>query len=357
MAYSTIPKPSLYFNTKLYAGNNGTNAITGVGFQPDFNWIKDRTSTGEHLLVDAVRGMYNIRSNSTAAQSANGTIHQQSLDSDGFTVAGSAGNSNASGRNYASWNWKANGAGSANTDGTTNSTVSVNTTAGFSIVKYAGADAVRTVGHGLGVKPNLILVKRLGSTGNWQVYHSSLGATKYLALNENSAVATSTARWNDTEPTSSVFSLSTSAYVNESGDYIAYCFAEKKGYSKFGSYTGIGNADGPFIYTGFKPAFIMFKRTGAAAAWYIKDNKRSGTAAGQNFGQMNPNQLQYPSADATFAENKASGYSMDILSNGFKPRGTDSGMNTSGGNYIYMAFAEEPLVANSGTDGVPATAR
>ena len=363
MAYSSIAKPTDYFNIILYTGNGSTNALTGVGFQPDWVWIKNRNDTSGggygHRWLDAVRGTTKeIYSNNDGAENTVST-GLTSFDSDGFTLGSSPGvNNNASGADsYVAWNWLGANGTASNTDGSTTSTVSANTTTRFSIVKYAGADAVRTVGHGLGAKPDMIIVKRLGSSGRWQVYHSALGATKYLRLDSNAAADTSTARWNDTEPTSSVFTLSTSAHVNESGDYIAYCFAGKQGYSKFGSYTGNGNADGTFVYTGFKPAFMMIKRSSNTDNWYIKDNKRSGTAALQNFGQMNPNQTQHPSANNTSAENKASAFATDILSNGFKIRGTDAGLNESGQTYTYMSFAEKPFVANDSGTAVPVTAR
>ena len=346
MAYTTINKSTDYFNTKLYTGNDGTNAITGLGFQPDFNWIKDRTSTGEHLLVDAVRGMYNIRSNSTAVESANGSIHQQSLDSDGFTVVGSAGNSNASGRNYASWNWKANGTGSSNTAGSINSTVSVNTTAGFSIVKWTGNGTnPSTVGHGLGVAPKMIIMKNTSSsTAGWYVYHVSNGASAYMRLNLTDAVTTSHDIFNDATPTSTVFSVNHDVINGSGNTIIAYCFAEKTGYSKFGSYTGNGNADGTFVYTGFKPAFVMIKDTASANSWEIRDTTRH---------TINDGTRKVLRADTSGAESDDAN-PVDILSNGFKPRVTGSSTNGSGTKYIYMAFAEAPLV---GSNNVPCTAR
>ena len=335
MAYTTINKSTDYFNTKLYAGNNGTNAITGVGFQPDFNWIKDRTSTGEHLLVDVIRGMNNLRSNSTTAESANGSIHQQSLDSDGFTVAGSAGNSNASGRNYASWNWKANGAGSANTDGTISSTVSANTTSGFSIVKWTGTGSSGTIGHGLGVAPKVVIVKRYSASADWVYYTSTIdGSMDYLYLNLTNAKVDS----GNPVPTSSVFQKSDTNGETQ----IAYCFAEKTGYSKFGSYVGNNNTDGTFVYTGFKPAFIIVKPISGVEHWTMYDNKRIG---------YNPTNYQlYPnlsSTEATLSE-------LDIVSNGFKIRSQTGRLNSSGVTMIYMAIAEAPLV---GTNNVPCTAR
>jgi hypothetical protein len=347
MAYSSIVKPSVYFNTKLYTGNGGTNAITGVGFQPDFNWLKNRSNTGEHILVDAVRGMYNIRSNSTTAQSANGSSHQQSLDSDGFTVAGTGANSNANGNTFASWNWKANGAGSANTDGSITSTVSANTTSGFSIVSYTGGGASATIGHGLGVAPKMIIIKCTDSTDKWIVYHNSIGNTKYLVLNNTDAQTTDSAHFNNTSPTNSVFSVGTSGATSGNGQhFIAYCFAEKTGYSKFGSYVGNGNNDGTFVYTGFKPAWVMVKRADSASVWQINDTKRDPY-----------NKTTHTLFPHLSDAESATGWFVDYVSNGFKIRDTGTAVNASSGTYIYMAFAEEPLVANSGTDGVPATAR
>jgi len=353
MAYSSIVKPSVYFNTKLYTGN-GTNAtgITGVGFQPDWVWIKERSSTSPHKLLDAVRGATKeLESSSTDAEATESTS-LQSFNSDGFTV-GTNGAVNENSQTYASWNWKANGTGSSNTDGSITSTVSANTTSGFSIVSWNGNSG--TVGHGLGVKPAMIILKSRQSTTNWVVMHKGLGNMDTNILVLNTTTGADSGGSGMAEPTSSVFTMASGLSPND--NLIAYCFAEKQGYSKFGSYTGNGNNDGTFVYTGFKPAFVMIKRTSNTDNWYMKDNKRSGTAALQDFGQMNPNQTQHPSANNNSAENKASAFATDILSNGFKLRGTDSGLNQSGESYIYMCFAEEPLVSNSGTDGVPATAR
>ena len=363
MAYSTISKPSLHFNTKLYTGTgSGNQSVTGVGFQPDFVWTKNRASAYGHNLYDVVRGTGKyIASNSNAQQQTSATSII-SFDSDGFTV-GTGDNVQYESASGVSWNWKAGGGqGSSNTDGSLNTTyTSVNTTAGFSISQYTGTGANATVGHGLGVAPSMILIKNLissgGSAEHWVVYHKDVGPTKGLYLNLNNAQDTSTAFFNNTAPTNSVFYLGNGDKPNKSGEAtIAYCFAEKKGYSRFGSYTGNGNADGTFVYTGFKPAWLMIKRSSNSDNWYIKDNKRSGTAALQNFGQMNPNQTQHPSANNNSVENKASAFSVDILSNGFKCRGTDAGINQNAETYVYMAFAEEPLVANVG-QSIPATAR
>jgi len=350
MAYSTISKPSLHFNTKLYTGNGSTQSITGVGFQPDWVWLKKRNSTADHGLYDAVRGVTKqLYSNDTAAEATNANS-LTAFGTDGFSI-GTSSMINGNSDTFASWNWKANGAGSANTDGTINSTVSANTTAGFSIVSYTGSGTQGdTVGHGLGVAPKVIMVKSRSLGVAWLNYHSSLGATDFIQLNNNGATANSSGNaWNDTQPTSSVFSIGSYNNVNTSGaTYIAYCFAEIKGYSKFGSYKGNGNADGTFIYTGFKPAFILSKKTNASGTqWTIWDNKRSSSGGGNAIDKiLHPNVANaVNTADDT-----------DFLSNGFKLRATASGMNNNGDSYIYMAIAEEPLVANV-SSSIPATAR
>jgi hypothetical protein len=346
MAYTTINKSTDHFNTKLYTGNGSAgNAQTGVGFKPDWLWIKNRTNAQEHWLADIVRGTTKfIESNSNNAESSDGATGLASFDSDGFTVNGSA-RTNQNSESMVAWNWLAGGSqGSSNTDGSINTTyTSVNTTAGFSISKYTGTGSNATVGHGLGVAPSMILFKNLSSARTWIVYHKSIGATKNLYLDLNNAENTASDTFQDTAPTSTVFSIGTSVGVNESGDdIIAYCFAEKTGYSKFGSYTGNGNADGTFVYTGFKPAWIMIKCTSTSGQnWVIVDNKREG---------FNPdNDRLY--ADSTSTESDTD--VIDLLSNGFKNRFTGSTSNGAQ-TYIYMAFAEAPLV---GSNNVPCTAR
>ena len=349
MAYTTINKSTDYFNTKLYSGNdtNG-HAITGVGFQPDWTWIKCRTHTEDHNLYDAVRGAQkSLVPNSTQVEGDYSTV-LQSFNTDGFTV-GTSGWVNDNGKTYASWNWKANGAGSANTDGSINSTAtSANTTTGFSIVKYTGNQTSgATVGHGLGAVPKMIIVKNLNDTENWVVYHASLGNTKRLSLNLTEEETTDSAVWNNTTPTSSVFSLGNSDKSNNVNiPYIAYCFAEKKGYSKFGSYVGNGNADGTFVYTGFKPAFVMVKRSSGTDNWMITDNKRSSSGGNNAIDRRilpNLSNAEYTNTSP-----------MDILSNGFKHRDGDDINNASGSTYIYMAFAENTFTSSTGT---PVTAR
>ena len=344
MAFTTINKSSDYFTPKLYTGNGSTNTITGLNFQPDMTWLRARSGASGNEIYDAVRGAtYRIYPNISDGGDA---LVQglQAWTSDGFTV-GSASGINTNSATFVSWNWKANGQGSSNTDGSINTTyTSASTTSGFSISTYTGTGANATIGHGLGIAPKMILLKKTGATANWFVYHSTQGATKYLHLNTTSAVDTASSVWNNTAPTSSVFSVGNSADVNaSSGTYVAYCFAEKQGFSKFGSYTGNGNADGTFVYTGFKPAFILIKQSSASGRnWEIYDSKRIG---------YNVANYRLPPNTAGAEETNVN---IDILSNGFKARSTDADLNASGATYIYMAFAEAPLV---GTNNVPATAR
>jgi len=336
-----INKPTDYFNTKLYSGTGSAQSITGVNFQPDLVWIKGRNNGNYHRWFDVVRGVPNyIGSNATDAEASDATQFT-SFDSDGFTLS-TGGATNGSGYTFASWNWLANGTGSSNTDGSITSTVSANTTSGFSIVSYTGTGSAATVGHGLSTVPKMIILKDRTSIRDWFVYHNSIGNNNRLKLNDTVASGATTI-WNTTTPTSSVFSISNEIYVNDSGNnYIAYCFAEKKGFSKFGSYTGNGNADGTFVYTGFKPAFIIVKSTGVQS-WFIYDNKRLG------YNENNYTLLTNGTNTEISGEQE-----IDILSNGFKMRSPDSPTNASGQSFIYMAFAENPLV---GTNNIPATAR
>ena len=347
MAYTTINKSTAHFNTKLYTGNSSTLNVTGVGFQPDFTWIKDRTSSGDdHALYDAVRGVTKrVRSNQNDAENTQST-GLTSFDSDGFTV-GTNGASNGNGDTFASWNWKANGTGSANTDGSINSTVSANTTAGFSIVKYTGnGNSTATIGHGLSVAPSMIISKNLSTATNadWCVYHKDLTTDKNLFLNLTSAEVTPS-YGTINAPTNSLINVTKGSgnQTNSAHDFIAYCFAEKTGYSKFGSYTGNGNADGTFVYTGFKPAFVMGKRSSDTEDWYLFDTTRDDRNVMYKLLYPNGNNAEYTGATR-----------MDFLSNGFKQYNTDNKFNHSGSTYIYMAFAEAPLV---GSNNVPCTAR
>ena len=340
MAFTTINKSTDYFNTKLYTGNGSSQTITGLNFEPSWVWIKSRSNAEGHGLFDVLRGVTKrIQSNNLNAESSvAGSL--ESFDSDGFTVGNDVG-ANGNGQTFVSWNWKANGQGSSNTDGSINTTyTSANTTSGFSISTYTGTGANATIGHGLGVAPQVVIYKRTNTTGNWFMYNKNIGNTKYLNLDATSAVQTYNV-FQNTDPSSTLLYVSGDSGANASGGtYVAYCFAEKQGYSKFGSYAGNGNNDGAFVYTGFKPAWIMFKRTDSAESWIMADNKRDSYNA----------VTKYLEADANSAE--GSGVNYDFLSNGFKFNTTSQ--NTGGATYIYMAFAEAPLV---GTNNVPATAR
>jgi len=338
-----IDKPSLHFNTLLYTAT-GTQSVTGAGFQPDISWVKPRSATGSHYIADAVRGATKtISSNNTSAEGTQNLF--TSFDSDGVSLGSDNWSDN---RTAVIWNWKAGGTGSANTDGSINSTVSANTTAGFSIVKYQGAGGngtgtTSTVGHGLGAKPKMIIVKTTSNAYKWCVYHEDATPNNsHLQLNETSAVATSSYNfWNTSGHTTTTFGLGEQSDTNGNGiDFIAYCFAEKTGYSKIGSYTGNGSSNGTFVYTGFKPAFIILKKTNDTANWMIHDNKRLGYNVDNNNLKPNTNEAE------------ATADTLDILSNGFKLRTSGSGENN--GKFIYMAFAEEPLV---GSNNIPATAR
>ena len=342
MAYTTINKSAAHFNTKLYTGNGGTQSITGVGHKPDWTWIKPRNATGNHRITDAVRGVTKqIYTDLNNAENTN-TNGLTAFGTDGFTV-GSDGGYNGNGVNFASWNWKANGAGSANTDGSINSTVSVNTTAGFSIVKWSGTSATGTVGHGLGSVPKTVWVKSLANSEGMYSYWQPLGNNKQLLMSSNTGEGTTTL-WNNTTPTSSVFSVTNHSAVNGSGDYIAYCFAEKTGYCKIGNYTGNGLTDGTFIYTGFRPSWIMLKRaSGDGYEWLIVDDKRDTYNVTTNGLAPNTNS----------AESGSSYNSLDILSNGFKPRNNETRINNGNGNIIYMAFGQSLV----GSNNVPCTAR
>tara|TARA_R100001163_G_C5044406_1_gene181913 strand:+ start:32 stop:1072 length:1041 start_codon:yes stop_codon:yes gene_type:complete len=346
MAFITF-QPSDHFNTKIYTGNGSAgNAQTGVGFQPDLVWYKARSQAYNSGLFDVIRGaskqLYSDQNSVEATYSG-----VTSFDSDGFTLGTDAGG-NGNGETYVAWNWKAgNSQGSSNTDGSINTTyTSVNTTAGFSISKYTGngiADA--TVGHGLGAKVDFLLIKDLGNASNWIVGHKDTFTTGEIYLNQTNALSAAFGPFNKTAPTTSVFNLGTDVICNGSGrNYIAYAFATKKGFSKFGSYSGNGSTDGTFVYTGFKPAFLIQKRTDTSGGnWNLYDNKRS-TAGGSNV----IDDLFY--VDANNAE--VSHTSVDFLSNGFKFRSSDGAINA--GENIYMAFAEEPLVSSN---NIPATAR
>ena len=336
---ATITAPDEYFNTVLYSGNSSTQSITGVNFQPDWVWLKGRSTAYDHQVYDSVRGATErLRPSLTEAESTQST-GLTSFDTDGFSLGSLSGINNSS-NTYVAWNWLAGGTAVSNTDGSITSTVSVNQTAGFSVVSYTGnGTAGATVGHGLSSAPEMYIVKtRSGSSGgtNWRVYHSALGATKNITLNGTGAAVSETNKWNDTEPTASVFSLGTHVSVNENtSTFIAYCFHSVESYSKCGVYTGNGNADGPFIHCGFRPAWLMMKRTDDTSNWEIVDNKRDP----ENF--LNEDL----SANSSNSENAVDGTTIDFTANGFKHRdGTSTGTkNVSGATYIFLAFAKAPF--------------
>ena len=342
MAFTPIAKSSSFFNPTLYTGNGTVDtALTTGTFQPDLTWFKNRGTTESNMWMDAVRGAtYYIQSNSTAAE-GNSSDKISAFTSTGVTL-GSGAETNENSQPLVCWSWKANGSGSANGNGSINSTVSVDTTSGFSIVSYTGTGSNATVGHGLGVAPRVVITKPLASAQEWCVGSESIGWGSYLFLNETSGSQSGSTYWQSTAPTSSVFSIGTAGPTNSASAMIAYCFAEVKGFSKIGrQYVGNGNADGPYVYCGFKPAWVMIKREQSGKGWIIMDDKRIG---------YNPDnqQLLANATDAEFTNDY-----MNIYSNGFKIIDTNDDVNTSGNSYTYMAFGQ-PIVS---TNNDIATAR
>ena len=344
-AFTTIDDAGSFFNPKLFTGTGGSLAVTGVGFQPDFVWQKNRSIVASHLLTDSVRGTDSqIYSNNTSAE---GTLTNvlTSFDSDGFT-AGTSSDFNGSGNLIVTWNWKAGTTtGIAGSPSITPASYSFNATSGFSIIKYVGNGvAGATLPHGLGVAPEMIIIKDTDESMAWVSYHRPLGNTDYLVLDTSGATAASITRWNNTTPGTTLFTIGDTDKLNTNTiNYVAYCFAPIQGYSKFGSYLGNGNADGSFVYTGFRPACVLIKNaTGSSMSWTLR---------GSGLNPFNP-------ADGHVVPNEnaaeASSKDIDILSNGFKARSTDGGVNGSGNTIVYGAWAESPFVNSS---GVPTNAR
>jgi len=332
---STVLKGSEYFNAVLYTGTGSPLSVTGVGFKPDWVWAKKRSATDDHVTSDALRGVQkDLTPNSTAAEATN-TNGLQSFDSDGFSIGSGSGSGvwgGNSGATYVAWNWKAsNAAGVTNTAGSITSTVSANTTSGFSIVTYTGTgSAGATIGHGIGIAPSMIIFKRRNGVTDWQTYHISLGNATDVYLNLTNAAASAPGMLNSTTPTSTLITLGTSTYTNaNTGTFVAYCFAPISGFSAFGSYTGNGSADGPFVYLGFRPKFWMGKRTDSTSSWIIMDSSRN------TYNVIG----EYLLPNSSNAE--ASATIIDFLSNGVKFRGTSN--NDSGSTWIYAAFAENPF--------------
>ena len=344
MPTPTIPAGNLFMNATTYTGNGSTQTIingpAGASFQPDLVWVKSRSAAFYHWLDDSVRGAgYALTSNTTDAET-NLSAYFTSFASNGFNLAGGSNAFNASATTYIAWQWKAGGTAVSNTSGSITSSVSANTTSGFSVITYTGnGSAGATIGHGLGVTPSMVIVKTrsiVSPNYGWQVQHASLGATKFIVLNSTGAAITSTGMWNDTAPTSSVITLGNDWDVNKSGaTYVAYCWTPIVGYSAIGKYTGNGNSIGPFVPTGFRPEFIMVKRSDSAADWQIIDTPR------QPYNNSTNNQLR---PNSTTTESTSGSYYIDIFSNGFiDMTGASTNWNTNTGTYIYMAFAENPF--------------
>jgi hypothetical protein len=335
---STIKKGNTVMDANIWTGNGTGITITNSGaMKPDLMWIKSRSVAGYyHVLTDSVRGITKaLYSNATDSENTLST-RITAINSNGFSL-GTSGDVNDNAQTFVGWQWQAGqGSTSSNTSGSITSTVSANTTAGFSVVTYTGTGANATVGHGLGVAPAMVIVKRRSGAEAWGVYHKSLGATQAINLELTVAAYTYAIAWNNTAPTSSTFSLGTWAAVNSSGGtFVAYCWAEIAGFSKFGSYTGNGSSDGPFTYTGFRPKFIMVKRTDSTGPWLIYDTARDIYNQSNTLLRANTSQAETASGE------------IDILSNGFKYRGSSTNAdyvtNVSGATYIYMAFAENPF--------------
>ena len=344
MAYSTIDDPSLHFNTILYSGNETGRTLTGVGFQPDFTWIKQRNRSDPHILVDSVRGATKELSVERIAAEHTNAQGLQSFNSDGF-VLGNQVDVNRNSTTFVAWNWKAGGSASNNTDGTVTVSLSVNTTAGFSVGTYTGTSANNTFGHGLGAIPDWLMIKnRSSGSRKWALWHKNLtGTNKYLAIDRDDGEQTDTATWQNTAHTNTVFASGGSGEVNQgSENFVCYAWTSIKGFSKFGSYKGQANADGPMIYTGFKPAWIMTKQIDGSSSWIVHDNKRD---------PINPIDEFF-----TVEEPDAAGDldSFDLLSNGFKVRTSNGDRNSDTNTFVYWAFAESPIV---NSNGVPNNAK
>jgi len=333
-AYTTIDDPEAYFQVKIYSGTGSSQAYTLDGdtdMQPDLVWIKERGGTQNNIVTDSLRGTNKNLYPDIGDNEATTTDNITAFGSDGFTLAGAGNETNGSSKTYVAWCWKESA------------------TAGFDILTFEGNTTAKTVSHNLSAVPHCMLLKNYDTTGgtNWIMYHHSLGNTYGIVLNENEDQDDQAHYWNDTTPTSSVFTVGDGAQTNGSADgasIISYLWSEKQGFSKFGSYKGNGNADGPFVYTGFRPAFLMVKKSSGTGNWVMSDNKR--------VGYNRVGHTLY--ANTSGAELAGDGVYFDLLSNGFKIRDASSANNTSGGTYIYMAFAEAPFV---NSNGVPCNAR
>ena len=331
MAYTTIDNPELYFQVKLYTGDGSTPSITLDGdedMQPDVVWIKNRDATDSHCIFDAVRGATEVLHVDTSALEATDADTLTSFDSDGFAL-GADDKVNTNTENYVAWCWKESA------------------TAGFDIVTATGTGSAHTIAHSLSAVPHLMISKeKSGSINDWRMYNhknTSAPETDSIIINETSGTEDNATHWNDTAPTSSVFTVGTGSVTNRTDStYVYYLWTEKQGFSKFGEYTGNGNADGTYVHLGFRPAFLILKRTDGTQGWLMWDNKRLGY-------NVDNNHLQTHGSDA-----EGTADTLDLLSNGFKIRESGAGTNGSGNTYIYTAFAEVPFV---NSNGVPCNAR
>jgi hypothetical protein len=325
--------PEDHFDIVLYTGN-ATERSLSLDFSPDLLWFKRRSGADNHIVNDSVRGAGKDLKTNESGSEGTATTSLLSFDSDGFTI-GTGGDLNGSGATFVTWCWRGSDSSAvSNTDGSITSTVSANTTSGMSIVGFTGTGANATVGHGLDQKPEMFWVKNRDRSAQWSVYHKEIGATKFVELSTSAGAASDTPTFNNTEPTATVFSVGTGNGTNASGeDLIACCFHSVDGFSKVGSYTGNGSSDGPFIYTGFKPKFIISKRTDSSGDWHMYDAERD------------TYNVVYKAIWANYSSAEYLAYNnvWDFLSNGFKARTSSVITNASGGTYIYMAFAETPF--------------
>ena len=353
MAYTTIDDPSAHFHIQLYtgsgsSGNSITNDANAGDFKPDWLWIKPRSITDNHVVFDSSRGQdRQLKPNGSDAEDTHSPA-RITFETDGFDIDTTDQNYNQSSATYISWQWKVDGGTRTTFTESSNNPGGgrqVNTTAGFSIIDYTGTGAAGTISHGLGAVPEWMLIKGREHSGGWINYHHKVASdpeTDILELQSTAATYDNSTYWNDTAPTSSVFTVNTSNDTNKDGDgLIGYIFSGIKGYSKFGKYTGTGTNDGPFIYTGFKPAFVLKKGTGSGD-WHITDNKQNSSNPHDNALRPNVN------------NGTETGNTLDFYSNGFKILNTGGSWNSSGVVYVYMAFAEHPFVSSK---GVPVTAR
>ena len=354
MAYTNIDDPSAYFQTAIYSGSNSDLAVTNDGnsdLKPDLLWIKQRSSTENHMVVDSTRGVTKYLSTDNNGGEATVTSRVASLDTDGFTLNGASNPVNASGATYVGWQWKCNGGTtSSNTDGDLTSTVQFNSTAGFAMVTYTGKDPIEPldVGHGMGEVPDMFIIKNRSDSRLWVMYHKELTSpaeNRYLILDDHQygELANSTIFRNEA-PTTTIIKTGENAAVNKANDnFVVYAWKERQGFSKFGKYVGNGSTEGTFVYTGFKPAWIMCRRIdGGGNSWDMHDSARD---------PSNPSGRTFY-ANTSGAE--LTGNNVDLLSNGFKQRDTSANRNGSGNTYIYIAFAENPFTTST---GVPCTAR